>query len=158
MSAWDNLKGSLFAAGRDMSQKAKEVSEVAKLKMDIHTKEAFVEKQFASLGRAYFELNKDNASEAEEEQFNVIREALEEIERMNQQVLDIQGVVQCPNCGKKVAADNSFCSDCGTKLEEVIVEGKVVSEEVVEEQAVSEEIVSEETSAEESTEAPVEEV
>ena len=67
MSAWDNLKGSLFAAGRDVSQKAKEVSEVAKLKMDIHTKEAFVEKQFAALGRAYYEVNKENASEADAE-------------------------------------------------------------------------------------------
>jgi len=139
MSAWDNLKGSLFAAGRDVSQKAKEVSEVAKLKMDIHTKEAFVEKQFATLGRAYYEVNKDNASEADVEKFAVIKEALEEIERMSQQVLDIQGVVQCPNCGKKMPADNSFCSDCGTKLDEIIVEATVVSEETVTEEAVEEE-------------------
>lgn len=139
MSAWDNLKGSLFAAGRDVSQKAKEVSEVAKLKMDIHTKEAFVEKQFAALGRAYYETNKDNASEADEEKFAVIKEALEEIERMSQQVLDIQGVVQCPNCGKKMPSDNSFCSDCGTKLDEIIVEATVVSEETVTEEAVEEE-------------------
>ena len=39
MGAWDDLKGSLFAAGRDVSQKAKEVSEIAKIKMDIRTKE-----------------------------------------------------------------------------------------------------------------------
>ena len=140
MSAWDNLKGSLFAAGRDVSQKAKEVSEVAKLKMDIHTKEAFVEKQFAALGRAYYETNKDNASEADAEKFAVIKEALEEIERMSQQVLDIQGVVQCPNCGKKMPADNSFCSDCGTKLDEIIVEATVVSEEPVAEEVVVEEV------------------
>ena len=144
MSAWDNLKGSLFAAGRDVSQKAKEVSEVAKLKMDIHTKEAFVEKQFAALGRAYYEVNKDNASEADAEKFAVIKEALEEIERMSQQVLDIQGVVQCPNCGKKMPADNSFCSDCGTKLDEIIVEATVVSEETVTEEAVEEEVAAEE--------------
>ena len=144
MSAWDNLKGSLFAAGRDVSQKAKEVSEVAKLKMDIHTKEAFVEKQFAALGRAYYEVNKDNASEAAVEKFAVIKEALEEIERMSQQVLDIQGVVQCPNCGKKMPADNSFCSDCGTKLDEIIVEATVVSEETVTEEAVEEEVAAEE--------------
>ena len=147
MSAWDNLKGSLFAAGRDVSQKAKEVSEVAKLKMDIHTKEAFVEKQFAALGRAYYEVNKDNASEADAEKFAVIKEALEEIERMSQQVLDIQGVVQCPNCGKKMPSDNSFCSDCGTKLDEIIVEATVVSEESVAEEpevVVTEEVFEEE--------------
>ena len=87
MSAWDDLKGSLFAAGRDVSQKAKEVSEVAKLKMDIHTKEDFVEKQYAILGRAYYEANKDNVSEKDAEAFRVITEAIEEINRMNQQEL-----------------------------------------------------------------------
>lgn len=145
MSAWDNLKGSLFAAGRDVSQKAKEVSEVAKLKMDIHTKEDFVEKQFAALGHAYYEANKDHVSEADEAQFTVIKEALEEIERMSQQVLDIQGVVRCPNCGKKVPSDNSFCSDCGTKLEEIIVEATVVSEEPITEDVVTEENTAETT-------------
>lgn len=163
MSAWDNLKGSLFAAGRDVSQRAKEVSEVAKLKMDIHTKEDFVEKQFAALGRAYYEANKDNASEADEAQFAVIKEALEEIERMSQQVLDIQGVVQCPNCGKKVPSDNSFCSDCGTKLDEIIVEATVVSEEPVTEESADTpveeavEAVAEETVAEEAADVSVEE-
>lgn len=131
MSAWDDLKGTLFAAGRDVSQKAKEVSEVAKLKMDIHTKEDFVEKQFAILGRAYYEANKENANEKDAAQFAVITEAMEEIQRMNQQVMDIQGVLQCPNCGKKVPTGNAFCSDCGARMEDVVVDATVVSEETV---------------------------
>lgn len=133
MSTWDDLKGSLFAAGRDVSQKAKEVSEVAKLKMDIRTKEDFVEKQYAILGRTYYEANKENADEKDAEQFRVITEALEEIARMSQQVLDIQGVVQCPNCGKKVPTGNVFCSDCGARLDDIIVEATVVQDETIEE-------------------------
>ena len=39
----------------------------------------------------------------------------------------------CPNCGKKSPIGTSFCSDCGTKLEEVVVDAEVVSEETVEE-------------------------
>ncbi len=136
MANWENIKDSLFAAGRDVSQKAKEVSEVAKLKMDIHAKEDFVEKQFAILGRAYYEVKKDNVSAEEEEQFAVIKEALDEIERMNQQMLDIQGVVVCPNCGKKVPADNCYCSACGAKLDDVVVDAEVVSEEPVTEDTV----------------------
>lgn len=149
MSAWDDLKGSLFVAGRDVSQKAKEVSEVAKLKMDIHTKEDFVEKQYAILGRAYYEANKDNASDKDAEAFRVITEAIEEINRMTQQVLDIQGVVQCPNCGKKVPSDNSFCSDCGAKLDDIIVDATVVSEEPVVEEPEVEVVDAEEVIVEE---------
>lgn len=133
MSTWDDLKGSLLAAGRDVSQKAKEVSEVAKLKMDIHSKQDFVEKQFAIIGRAYYEANKDNADEKDAEQFAVITEATEEILRMRQQVLDIQGVVQCPNCGKKVPTDDVFCGACGAKLDEPVADADVVFEETVEE-------------------------
>ena len=156
MASWEDLKGSLFAAGRDVSQKAKDVSEIAKLKMDIHTKEDFVEKQFAALGRAYFEAHKENVEEKDAEQFNVISEAIEEIERMNQQILDIQGVVECPNCGKKVPVGTSYCSDCGTKLEAPVeedvvvdVEAEVVSEEPVVEAEVVEEVVVEDVTTEE---------
>ncbi len=147
MATWEELKGSLFAAGRDVSQKAKEVSEVAKLKMDIHTKEEFVEKQFAILGRAYYEANKENVNEKDAEQFDVITEAIDEIERMSQQVLDIQGMVQCTNCGKKVPTGTSFCSDCGTKIEVPVEEEPVVDiapEDVVVEDVVVEEVPTEE--------------
>ena len=147
MASWEGIKDSLFAAGRDVSQKAKEVSEIAKLKMDVHAKEDFVEKQFAALGRAYFEKNKENGSVDDAEAFSVIQEALEEINRMNQQILDIQGVIVCPKCGKKVPSGNSFCSDCGEKLDEVVADAEVVSEEVVEEESVV--ATEEETKAEE---------
>lgn len=138
MGAWDDLKDSLFAAGRDVSQKAKEVSEIAKIKMDIRAKEDFVEKQFAALGRAYYEANKDNADDKDSETFTVIKGAIDEIERMNQQMLDLQGVVRCPNCGKKSPIGTCFCSDCGAKLEEVVVDAEVVAEETVVEEPVEE--------------------
>ena len=122
MAGWEDIKGSLFAAGRDVSQKAKEVSEIAKLKMDIRTKEDFVEKQFADLGRAYYEATKENAVGDDIERFQVIEEAMAEVNRMKQQVLEIQGAVQCPKCGKKVPAGTTFCSDCGAKINDMFEE------------------------------------
>ena len=38
MAFFDNMKETLTSAGRDVSQKAKEVSNIAKLKMDIKSK------------------------------------------------------------------------------------------------------------------------
>ena len=131
MAAWDDLKDSLFAAGRDVSQKAKEVSEIAKLKMDIRAKEDFVEKQFAALGRAYYEANKGHADEKDAEPFRVIKDAMDEVARMQQQLLDIQGVVVCPNCGTKSPVGKSYCSDCGAKLDDVVVDTEIVSEETI---------------------------
>ena len=59
MSFFDEMKESLVSAGKDVSQKAKEVSGIARLKLDIKSKEDYVEKQYAILGRMYYEQHKD---------------------------------------------------------------------------------------------------
>ena len=96
MSFFDEMKESLVSAGKDVSQKAKEVSGVAKLKLDVKSKEDYVEKQ----------------------QFTVIKEALAEIERMKAEILNLQGAAECPNCGARMPQGASFCSSCGTKMAE----------------------------------------
>lgn len=134
MSFLDDMRESLVSAGKDVSQKAKEVSGIAKLKLDVKSKEDFVEKQYAELGRAYFEAHRDDEERAEDEQFKVIREALAEIERMKTEILNLQGAAECPNCGAKMPAGASFCSSCGTKMEEPEhFTGDVVDEDKFEE-------------------------
>ena len=90
MSFFDEMKESLVSAGKDVSQKAKEVSGVAKLKLDVKSKEDYVEKQYAELGRTYFDAHKDDEENAENEQFKVIKEALAEIERMKAEILKVR--------------------------------------------------------------------
>ena len=72
MSFFDEMKESLVSAGKDVSQKAKEVSGIAKLKLDVKSKEDYVEKQYAELGRIYFEQHKDEEEPAEAEQFKAV--------------------------------------------------------------------------------------
>ena len=115
MSFLDSVKESLVSASKDVTQKAKEVSGVAKLKLDIKTKEDFVEKQYAILGHSYFDAHKDDEENAENEQFKVIKEALSEIESMKAEILKLQGAAECPNCGAKVPQDAAYCSSCGTR-------------------------------------------
>lgn len=118
MSFFDEMKESLVSAGKDVSQKAKEVSGVAKLKLDVKSKEDYVEKQYAELGRTYFDAHRDDEENAENEQFKVIKEALAEIERMKTEILNLQGAAECPNCGARMPQGASFCSSCGTKMAE----------------------------------------
>ena len=94
MSFFDEMKESLVSAGKDVSQKAKEVSGVAKLKLDVKSKEDYVEKQYAELGRTYFDAHRDDEENAENEQFTVIKEALAEIERMKAEILNLQGAAE----------------------------------------------------------------
>ena len=130
MSFFDEMKESLVSAGKDVSQKAKEVSGVAKLKLDVKSKEDYVEKQYAELGRTYFDAHRDDEENAENEQFKVIKEALAEIERMKTEILNLQGAAECPNCGARMPQGASFCSSCGTKMAEPEhLTGEVVDDE-----------------------------
>ena len=91
-------------------------------------KEDFVEKQYAELGKAYYEKHKDEESAEgeektpEQEHFFLITEALGEIERMRAEVFKLQGAVECPKCGAKMPQGAAFCSSCGTKMDDIFEE------------------------------------
>lgn len=119
MSTWDDLKSTLYSAGKDISQKAKDVSGIAKLKLDIKSKEDFVEKQYAALGKAYYMAHKDEEGAEEAAQFAVITEALEDIEKMQLEIINIQGATACPRCGASMSENATFCSKCGAKMNDM---------------------------------------
>ena len=112
---FDKIKDGLVNAGKEMESIAKDVSAVAKIKMDIHNKEVFLEKQYALLGKAFYNAHKDEDVE-EKNYFPSITEADADLIRLNEELLAAQGAVACPSCGSKQAAGNGFCSDCGTAL------------------------------------------
>lgn len=119
MDFFDKLGETIVSAGKDVSQKAKDVSEIAKLKLDIKSKEDFVDDQYLALGKAYYESHKDEEGCEQAEQLFLIREALQEIERMKSEVLRIRGAAECPSCGNKMPEGAAFCSNCGAKLDDM---------------------------------------
>lgn len=112
---FDKIKDSLISAGKEVESMAKDVSAVAKIKMDIHNKEVFLEKQYALLGKAFYNAHKDEDVE-EKNYFPSIVEAEADLVRLNEELLAAQGAVACPACGSKQPADKGFCSDCGAAL------------------------------------------
>lgn len=122
MSVLDDVKETLISTGKDVSQKAKDISEVAKLKLDIRAKEDFVEKQYVMLGTDYYMKHKDEEESEAAEQFKVIGEALDEIERMRAEILRIQGALACPKCGSRMPVGAVFCSSCGGRMDDMFEE------------------------------------
>lgn len=115
MAFLDKLGDTILNAGKDMTQKAKDVSGIAKLKLDIHSREDFVKEQYVKLGQAYYEKNKD-MDVPEKAQFAQIEEALEEIAKMKLQILELKKARKCPECGAEMADAAEYCSVCGAKL------------------------------------------
>lgn len=116
MAFFEKLGDTLVKAGKDVTEKTKEISGTTKLKMDIRSKEEFLEKQYALIGRKCYEEHK-NDDVLPFEECSVIEEALQSIADMKAQLLEIRGAKVCPNCGEEVPEGSAFCANCGTKLE-----------------------------------------
>ena len=147
MAFFDKLSETLTNASKDVSQKAKDLSGVAKLTMDIHTKEDQVQKMYAQIGKLYFEAHKDDEP-AEYEQIMQIKEMLDVIENMKKELCELKGAKICPRCGKEIGKEDTYCKSCGLKLDddEIIVDAVV--KEASEEETVSEETIHTETTEE----------
>ena len=105
MDFFDRMGEKLVTAGKDVTQKAKDLSGTAKLNFDIKAKEDFIEKQYAQIGKLYYG-----------QQMQAIAEAFAAIDHMKEEVLKIKGARQCPQCGATVPEDTEFCGKCGAKL------------------------------------------
>lgn len=111
----EKVKASLINVGKDVEEFAKNTSNTAKIKYDIHNKENFLEKQYALLGKAYYEAHKNQDVE-EKECFASIKEAEEKLANLKAELLKLQGALECPSCGAKQEDKNAFCSSCGASL------------------------------------------
>lgn len=116
MDLFEKLGETLVSAGKDAAQKAKDLSGVAKLNLDIKSKEDYVQKQYAELGRIYYEAHKDDTAPEGAEHVELITEALDAIEKMKLEIMELKGTRKCPKCGADLADDAEYCSSCGEKV------------------------------------------
>ncbi|MCI9176427.1 MAG: zinc ribbon domain-containing protein [Lachnospiraceae bacterium] len=145
MTFFTKLGETISATGKDVSQKAKDLTELARLNLDIKAKEDFIEKQYVEIGKQYFALHKED-QEPPFEEINLISETLKEIERLKSEIADLKGKKKCPACGAVVEQDAVFCNQCGTKCESIFEEGAAApvndeADEEIEEDAVKEETI-----------------
>lgn len=113
MAFFDEVGKKLTKAGQGVAQSTKNVATVAKLNSAISDEEKNINRQLLAIGQAYFDLHKDNPEEAMAEAVGSIIRSQEQIARCKEQVRQIKGMVNCPNCGAEVAYSAAFCNACG---------------------------------------------
>ncbi len=103
-------------------KKTNEVVYVQKQKFDIASIEGKREKEYATLGKLYFEQIKDTEIENPE-----IKQLVDEIKNKNEKIKVIKDEINsaknkriCPQCSAAIDNDAAFCSVCGAK---VIIDG-----------------------------------
>lgn len=138
MDFLNRVSSTISSKSKDVTKKAKEIAEIARLTGQIAEKEEAVKGAYIELGKYVYESQKEDAPEEVAEKFAVIDATVEEIESLKREIRKLKGRQECPDCGKEVSYTAAFCSYCGAKLpepepEEVVDEGEVT--EVTEEAA-----------------------
>lgn len=98
------------------AKKTGEVVSVQKLKIKKSQVNSLLNKDFETLGRVYFEQNSQTQDDKYKLIIDSIKEKLDEISEIEQQIDEQNKIKVCDKCGCKNPEDSVFCNKCGTQL------------------------------------------
>ena len=117
MAFWDEFtKGAKDAAAFTM-KKTEELTNLAKLKLAIHTEETKLDKCYSEIGSLYYDFQRKEEDHAAE-----IAALSLEADELNSKLADLrsqlaalQNDVICGKCGAQIPVEATFCPVCGNK-------------------------------------------
>lgn len=116
MAFFDDLKKGLSATGQTVAQKTKEISETVQLKAQLNSEKDAITKAYAAIGKQVFEASEGAEAEKYAAEFALIRESLEKIADLENQLTALDGCIFCGECGARIEKKSAFCSRCGAKV------------------------------------------
>lgn len=130
MAFFNKVGESLSSASKSVAEKAKQLAEVSSLNGRINTQEEIVERAYLEMGKRYYELHNENPDESFSEFCTSIKEALIQIDTLNEEIRKVKGIQVCGVCGAEVLIDATFCQKCGNKVTIPVAEVVSTSVEV----------------------------
>lgn len=88
----NKVEKTVTAKGQVLADKAKEVAEIASLKGQIGTCEEIIKKNYAEIGRLYYETFGEEPQELFLKQCRAIQNAKRGVQELEQKIKDIKGV------------------------------------------------------------------
>lgn len=112
-----NLTNKVVEIASNVKDKAVDVYDVTKLKLDLRKKEADLDECFEKLGRAYYLNLKNNANN---EKIQILVEKAEsisnEIYNLKDKIAIAQNQKICEHCGSLIDKEKPYCHNCGQKV------------------------------------------
>lgn len=93
-----------------------DATRVAQLNGVISEEEKKIEKLYADLGKAYFELHKNDTVNEFKVQINSINDSMAKIEDLQRSIKEAKGLISCPKCSKDMKKTDAFCTSCGYRV------------------------------------------
>lgn len=120
MAFMGGMKDKFSQASRSTVQKAKNLSELARLNSVISDTETQINELYGKIGYEVYCAYKEAPLPEIEELIVRISELNKTIDICKLQIQVINAVNTCPQCGAKTKKEMIFCSACGFKLEEIL--------------------------------------
>lgn len=114
MAFFEQLGKKITDASQGVAQSGKNVMDVARLNNLISDKKKQIAANYSALGEAYYAAHKDDANPEQSRFVFAIKALFDDIERAENEIKQIKGVVKCPTCGADIPLGAAFCSVCGT--------------------------------------------
>jgi len=114
---FDKMQNGLFNAGKTVSDKAKNISDLTKTKYNKNNKENELKEKYAELGMRFYEEKREEHDPAFKEDFDKIEVLKKEIAELSEEEANLLGEKVCNKCGTRNKADAKFCTGCGEKLD-----------------------------------------
>ena len=117
---FDKIQDAVIFAGREVKEAAGDLSERAKLRYEIRTREGYLNELYMELGKKYYMEHKDDEREEEGglNSFTEVKNLLEELDDLRAELANKKGARHCPRCGAQVSQDSDYCGKCGAFMHE----------------------------------------
>jgi RNA polymerase subunit RPABC4/transcription elongation factor Spt4 len=116
MAFLDGIGKKLSQTGQDVMKKTRNLADSTKFSGMIADEERTINSLYSQIGKAYYELHKNDPEYALSELVGAVNDAFARIEQLNEQIAAINGSQKCPRCGAMVPEGGMFCNACGAKM------------------------------------------
>ncbi len=116
MAFFDEIGKKVSQAGQGAAQSAKNFAAITKLNGMVSDEEKKIDNLYYQMGKAYFEAHYEAPEEPLSGFVSAIINSLSLVEQYKEQIKEIKGVSNCPNCGAEVPYTSAFCNACGTRM------------------------------------------
>lgn len=135
MTIFNNLKRGATDAANKAAKKTGEITNIAKLAMNIKTAEAKLGDVYEEIGRLFYTAERTGEDCTSEIASNIMKadKIKADIANYKAEIAVLRNVIVCESCGNEISAESAFCSFCGTKVEKAAPAAEEVPAETEEE-------------------------
>lgn len=116
MAFFDDLQSRILQAGDAAAQKTKELTETSRLRAAITSENKAIQETYSQIGQVYFTKFADDPDPDLANLCQRILEAKQNIQKYEEQILNIKNEIECSNCHARLPKGTVFCNQCGARL------------------------------------------